>query len=73
MRNPLGGHSMNLADEEDNELTVGCLTSGCHSEPFDLNYEESQSNTEGLLDSLHTLLLDREWITASGFSKCKHK
>jgi hypothetical protein len=62
----LGGHSMNLADEDDNELTVGCLTSGCHSEPFELDYEGTQTEIQGLLDSLQTLLLDREWITASG-------
>jgi hypothetical protein len=31
-----------------------------------LDYEDAQTITEGLLDSLGTLLLDRGWITASG-------
>jgi hypothetical protein len=66
----LGGHTMNLADGEGGELTVGCLTSGCHSEPFELNYDGVQTEIQGLLDSLATLLLDREWIyeTSSGYS-----
>ena len=62
----LGGHSMNLADEEDNELVVGCETSGCHGSGMVLDYEGTRTEIEGLLDSLHTLLLDREWITESG-------
>ena len=36
----LGGHSMNLANEEGEELTVGCATTGCHSEPMGLDYDE---------------------------------
>jgi len=64
-RNPVGGHTMKLEGDE-GELTVGCLSAGCHSEPFELNYEETRTEIEGLLDSLHTLLLDRNWITASG-------
>jgi hypothetical protein len=59
----LGGHSMNLADEG-GELTVGCLTSGCHgSDLTSLDYNGVQTEIEGLLDSLATLLLARDWIT----------
>jgi hypothetical protein len=65
-RNPAGGHSMWLESEE-GELTAGCNLSGCHGGGLDsLNYEGKQTEIEGLLDNLHTLLLDREWITASG-------
>jgi hypothetical protein len=65
-RNPAGGHTMKIEDEEAGELLVGCLSAGCHSEPFELDYEGTRTEIEGLLDELHTLLLDREWITASG-------
>ena len=65
-RNPAGGHTMKIEDEEAGELLVGCLSAGCHSEPFELDYEGTRTEIQGLLDSLHTLLLDREWITASG-------
>jgi hypothetical protein len=64
-RNPAGGHTMWLESEE-GELTVGCETEGCHTAPMTLNYDDAQTDTEALLDSLHTLLLDRGWITASG-------
>jgi len=64
-RNPAGGHTMYLESEE-GELTAGCETEGCHSAPMTLDYDDAQTDTEALLDSLHTLLLDREWITASG-------
>jgi cytochrome c551/c552 len=62
----LGGHSMNLANEAGEELLVGCNTTGCHDGLETLDYNGVQTEIEGLLDSLHTLLLDREWITASG-------
>ncbi len=42
--------------------------SGCHSEPFEIDYDGVQTETHELLDSLHTLLVDRGWITASGSS-----
>lgn len=58
----LGGHSMNLADEEDNELTVGCTVEGCHSTPMELDYDGVQTATQELLDSLATMLLNRNWI-----------
>jgi hypothetical protein len=64
-RNPAGGHTMWL-DYEDTEIVAGCLTTGCHSAPMTLDYDDVQTQTEMLLDSLHTLLLDRGWITASG-------
>jgi hypothetical protein len=64
-RNPAGGHAMWLESEE-GELVAGCQTVGCHNSPFELNYEGVQTETEELLDSLHTLLFDRNWITASG-------
>jgi hypothetical protein len=64
-RTSAGGHTMWLESEE-GELTAGCLTAGCHTEPFELDYEGSQTDTEVLLDSLHTLLFNRGWITASG-------
>jgi hypothetical protein len=65
----LGGHSMNLADGEGGELTVGCTTEGCHSDPMELDYDGVQTDTQVLLDSLKSLLLvgknGRPWITAS--------
>jgi len=64
-RTSAGGHTMWLESEE-GELTAGCLTSGCHSEPFELDQDGKQTEVEGLLDSLHTLLFNRGWITASG-------
>jgi hypothetical protein len=64
-RNPAGGHSMWLESEE-GELVAGCQTIGCHSAPMELDYEGIQTETEELLDSLHTLIFNRNWITASG-------
>ncbi len=64
-RNPAGGHTMWL-EFEGSEMVAGCLTAGCHSAPITLDYNDVQTDTEILLDSLHTLLLDRGWITASG-------
>jgi len=64
-RTSAGGHTMWLESEE-GELTAGCLTAGCHSEPFELDQDGKQTEVEGLLDSLHTLLFNRGWITASG-------
>lgn len=65
----LGGHSMNLATEEGEELTVGCTVEGCHSTPMELDYDGVQTDTQVLLDSLKSLLLvgknGRPWITAS--------
>ena len=65
----LGGHSMNLANEEGEELTVGCETAGCHTAPMTLDYDGVQTETQVLLDSLKALLLvgknGRPWITAS--------
>ena len=65
-RNPAGGHSMWLESEE-GELLTGCNLTGCHGGILEeLDYEGVQTEIHGLLDSLHTLLLDREWITESG-------
>ena len=64
-RNPAGGHTMKLKVEsegEEVEMIAGCLTSGCHSEPFELDYDGKQTIIHGLVDSLATLLLDRNWI-----------
>ncbi|MBK9099200.1 MAG: collagen-like protein [bacterium] len=64
-RNPAGGHTMKLESEE-GELVAGCETTGCHGAGMELDYEGTQTEVHTLLDSLHTLLLDRNWITASG-------
>ena len=65
-RNPAGGHTMKMEGDE-GELLVGCNLEGCHGGAVEeLDYEGVQTQTEELLDSLHTLLLDRNWITASG-------
>ena len=65
-RNPAGGHTM-LLETEEGELLAGCLTPGCHDASLtSLDYHDGQTKTEELLDSLHTLLRDRNWITASG-------
>ena len=65
-----GGHTMMIRYEgthgEDQELTTGCLVAGCHTEPFEIDYKSVQTETEELLDSLHTLLIDRGWLTSSG-------
>jgi hypothetical protein len=55
---------MNLEDEEAGELVAGCLTSGCHSNtpPMELDYDGKQTEIHELVDSLATLLLDRNWI-----------
>jgi len=61
-----GGHTMMIRYEgthgEDQELTTGCTISGCHSEPFEVDYDGVQTETEEMLDSLHTILVDRGWI-----------
>jgi cytochrome c551/c552 len=76
-----GGHTMNInyttTSGQPAYLLNGCTTSGCHtSAGFSVDYIGSSafltngmgthSATEALMDSLHTLLLDRGWITASG-------
>ena len=65
-----GGHTMLIRYEgthgEDQELTTGCLTAGCHSAPFVIDYEGVQTETEEMLDSLHTLLINRGWLTNAG-------
>jgi mono/diheme cytochrome c family protein len=76
-----GGHTMNIvyldSHGEDAYLLNGCTTSGCHSvSGFDINYIGSSSfltgglgthtATEAYMDTLHALLLDRNWITESG-------
>jgi hypothetical protein len=61
-----GGHTMNIRYEgthgEDQELITGCTVTGCHVTPFEVNYEDVQTETEELLDSLHTLLINRGWV-----------
>jgi hypothetical protein len=65
-RNPAGGHTMKMESEE-GYLVAGCNLTGCHGDVEEINeYRGIQPEMEGLLDSLHTLLLDRNWITASG-------
>ena len=76
-----GGHTMNISylNTSGNpvSLTTGCTTSGCHTAAgFTIDYIGasfsltnglgSHTATEAYLDTLHTLLLDRGWITASG-------
>jgi uncharacterized lipoprotein NlpE involved in copper resistance len=65
-----GGHTMNIRYEgthgEEQQLVSGCTVSGCHSAPMVIDFEGKQTETHELLDSLHTLLLDREWITDEG-------
>jgi hypothetical protein len=71
-----GGHTMNITYGS-NYLLNGCTLSGCHTAAgFDIDYIGQSSDLTGgvgthtavveLMDSLHTLLLDRGWITASG-------
>ena len=65
-RNPAGGHTMWLK-YEDTEMIAGCNTAGCHNNNLlEINYENVQTQTELLLDSLKVLLLNRGWITPSG-------
>ncbi|HLG31969.1 MAG TPA: hypothetical protein VI362_02940 [Ignavibacteriaceae bacterium] len=76
-----GGHTMNIEylNTSGNPawLLTGCTTTGCHtSGGFTIDYiGESgiltgglgtHTATEAYLDTLHGLLLDRNWITASG-------
>jgi hypothetical protein len=65
-RNPAGGHTMWL-DYDGSEMLAGCNTTGCHNGNLEeLDYHGVQTEVEELLDTLHTLLLNRGWITASG-------
>lgn len=62
-----GGHTMNIEYEstygQPTYLLTGCTTAGCHTAAgFTINYKNSHTITEALLDSLHTLLVDRGWI-----------
>lgn len=76
-----GGHTMNIGyagtHGEENYLLNGCTQSGCHNaEGFSVDYiGESSTLTGGvgthtavaeLMDSLHTLLIDKGWLTESG-------
>jgi cytochrome c551/c552 len=76
-----GGHTMNIGytniSGQQAYLINGCTVEGCHtSAGFNINYIGGSSflagglgthdATEAYLDTLHTLLLDRGWITASG-------
>jgi hypothetical protein len=65
--NPGGGHSMWLETEEGGELLEGCNLEDCHNGGVEsLDYEGSQTFVEAQLDTLQTLLLERNWITESG-------
>jgi hypothetical protein len=64
-RNPAGGHTMWL-DYDNSQMLAGCNTAGCHFNIGSLNYDDVQTETEALLDSLQNILYDRGWITASG-------
>ena len=66
-----GGHTMLIAypgtHGEDQELLTGCNQTGCHNGNLTtLDYNGYQTETEELLDSLHTLLINRGWLTSSG-------
>ena len=76
-----GGHTMLIeylnTSGAPTYLLTGCTTSGCHtSGGFTIDYIGassdltnglgSQTATEAYLDTLHTLLLSKGWITASG-------
>lgn len=76
-----GGHTMNIkylnTSNADTYLLTGCTTSGCHTATgFTINYiggsagltggAGSQSYTKAYMDTLHTLLTNRGWLTASG-------
>jgi len=68
-RNPAGGHTWWI-EYDGEEVLAGCLTAGCHDAALtSLDYHDAQTITEELLDSLHTLLVDRDWITESGSIK----
>jgi hypothetical protein len=76
-----GGHTMLIqylnTSGAPTYLLTGCTTSGCHTAGgFTIDYIGASSDitnglgshtaTEAYLDTLHTLLLNRGWITASG-------
>jgi hypothetical protein len=76
-----GGHTMNInytnISGQPAYLLNGCTASGCHTAAgFSIDHIGASSSltggvgthtaVESLMDSLHTLLLDRGWITASG-------
>jgi hypothetical protein len=66
-----GGHTMNIAYEgthgEDQELLTGCNVTVCHAGGLTtLDYKEAQTTTEELLDSLHALLVARDWLDEDG-------
>lgn len=76
-----GGHTMNInytnTSGQSAYLLNGCTPAGCHTAAgFNINYIGASSflagglgthaATEAYLDTLHTILLNRGWITASG-------
>ena len=64
-RNVAGGHTMWLEYDGD-EMFEGCNQTGCHTDLETFDYEGVQTQTEALLHTLDSLLVDRGWITASG-------
>ncbi|NWF50841.1 MAG: hypothetical protein HXY49_09915 [Ignavibacteriaceae bacterium] len=65
-----GGHTMNIeylnTSGNPTYLLNGCTITGCHpSAGFTIDYNQSHTQVEALLDSLHTLLLNRNWIDPS--------
>lgn len=62
-----GGHTMNIRYEgthgDEQELLTGCNVTGCHGGGLEeIDYDGIQTETHELLDSLHTLLVNRGWI-----------
>jgi len=65
-RNPAGGHTMWL-EYEGTEVLTGCNQTGCHNGNLtSLDYDGVMTDTQVMLDSLLTLLQDRNWVTSSG-------
>lgn len=65
-----GGHTMNIRYEgthgDEQELITGCTVTGCHSASgFEIDYNGAQTDTHELLDSLHTILINKGWINAT--------
>jgi hypothetical protein len=55
-----GGHTFNMANEEEGDNLVSCKK--CHSTAKDFDYENIQTDVEDLLSQLQTILIDKGYL-----------
>lgn len=56
MGNLTGGHTLRLANEEEGDNLSGCKTTGCHPSATSFDIDDSQTEIEGLLNTLKVQL-----------------